>query len=57
MPDEDWIEHITKLILRLATSLVGASVPEVKLYLKEQDPMDFDATSLVSSAATTYPEV
>ena len=41
-------DHITKLMLRLATSLVGANVPEVKLDLKERVPLDFDAKLFVS---------
>ena len=50
-------EHISKLVLRLSMGLVGANVPEVKLNLKEQDPMDFDATLFVSSIAAAYPEL
>ena len=37
-------DHFVTLVLKLAASLMGAKVPEVKADCKEQDPVDFDAT-------------
>ena len=50
------VDHIVKLVWRLAVSLMGANVPEVKVNLKEQDPIDFDATLFVSNVTAAYPE-
>ena len=35
-------DHVIRLVRELAKSLVGTDVPEVKSYLKEQVPVDFD---------------
>ena len=50
-------DHLVGLLVRVATGLVGADVPEAKIELKARAPQDFDARLFVSGAASAYPQI